>query len=121
MTSSETMPAATACGRRENAGSNMHISMSRPAFTARAPASARSRAKCWVTIERTALASETTKPSKPNAPRSTSVSSQRLPDAGTPFRSMYAPMMLAAPASTAARNGGRWTFQSSESEISASS
>ena len=99
----------------------MHISMSRPADTARAPASVRSRAKCWVSMDRTALASETTNPSKPNASRSTSVSSQRLPDAGTPFRSMYAPMMFAAPASTAARNGGRWTFQSSESEMSESS
>ena len=66
----------------------MIISRSSPALMPRAAASVRSRAKCWVTSECTALASETTKPLKPNAPRSTSVSSHLLPEAGTPLRSM---------------------------------
>ena len=59
--------------------------MSTPALTARAAASLRSAAKPWVTRFRTALASLTTKPSNPHVSRSTSVNSQRLPDAGTPF------------------------------------
>ncbi len=83
-----TRPAATASGSRPKAGSNMHISMSRPACRARAPASVRSAAKCWTASERTALASLTTQPVNPNCSRSTSVSSQRLPLAGTPLRSM---------------------------------
>jgi len=86
--SSVTSPCSTACGSRLNAGSIMHISMSIPAARERAPASARSLAKCCVSSERTALASDTTKPSKPRAPRSTSVSSQRFAEAGTPFRSI---------------------------------
>ena len=69
----------------------------RPASTARAPASVRSAAKPWVTRFRTALASLTTKPSKPQVSRSTSVNSHRLPVAGMPLRSMYAVMMLPAP------------------------
>ena len=68
--------------------------MSTPALIARAAASVRSAAKPWVTRFRTALASLTTKPSNPHVSRSTSVNSQRLPDAGTPLRSMYAVITL---------------------------
>ena len=45
-------------------------------------------AKPWVTRFRTALASLTTKPSKPQVSRSTSVNSHSFPVAGMPFRSM---------------------------------
>ncbi len=85
---SSTFPSATEPGRWVKAGSDTAISMSRPALGARAPASAGSAAKCWVSSDLTALASLTTKPSKPHSSRSTSVSSQRFPDAGTPLRSM---------------------------------
>jgi hypothetical protein len=70
---------------------------------------------------RTALASLTTKPSKPSKPRSTSVNSHRLPVAGMPLKSMYPVITLPAPASTAAANGGRTTFHSSESDTLTSS
>ena len=65
-----------------------HLHDRRPAFTARAPASARSAAKPWVTRLRTAFASLTRKPWKPQPSRSTSSSSQWLPVAGIPLRSM---------------------------------
>jgi hypothetical protein len=83
---------------------------------ARTPASVRSAANPWVSRFRTAFASLTTNPWKPQVSRSTSVNNQWLPEAGIPFRSMYAVMMFPAPASTAARNGGRYTFHSSAPE-----
>ena len=70
------------------AASATTISRSTPTESARAPASVRSAAKWWVSRFRTALASLTTKPSKPQVSRRTSVKSQWLPDAGIPFRSM---------------------------------
>ncbi len=107
MVASSTRPAATASGSCPYAGSANVISRSTPTLTPRAPASARSRAKPWVLRLCTACASLTTKPSKPQVLRSTWSKSQALPVAGTPLRSMYAVMMLPAPASTAALNGGR--------------
>src|SRR3546814_14426736 len=66
-----------------------------------------SAAKPCVTSDDTAPESLDTNPLKPQVSRSTSVSSQALPDAGTPLSGMYAPMLLPAPASTAALNSGR--------------
>jgi hypothetical protein len=94
----------------------MAISMSTPAARARAAASGGSAARPWVTRLRTTLASLTTKPPNPHASRSTSVKSQRLAAAGTPLRFMYAVITFPAPASTAALNGGKITFQSSWSD-----
>ena len=94
----------------------MAISKSTPTLTPRAAASGRSTAKPCVTRLRTAFASLTTKPSNPHCPRSTSVNSQRLPDAGIPLRSMYAVITLPAPAASAAWNGGKYTFHSSASD-----
>ena len=105
--SSLTAPLSTASGRCPYAGSVMAISRSTPAVTPRAPASARSAAKRCVRRLRTALASLTTNPSKPHCSRSTSENSHRLPEAGMPFRLMYAPITLPAPAATAAWNGGK--------------
>ena len=102
-----TVPRARPAGRWAYAGSVIAISMSRPASIARAAASGRSAAKPWVSRLRAALASLTTNPSKPQRSRSTSVKSQRLPVAGMPLSVMYAVITLPAPASTAARNGGK--------------
>ena len=81
-------PVSSASGRWALAGSVLAISRSTPALTARAPASVGSAANPWVTRLRTPLASLTTNPSKPSVPRSRSVTSQPLPAAGTPLRSM---------------------------------
>ena len=59
------------------------MSMVTPASRLRAAASAVSAAWPWLTSECTAQASLMTKPLKPMSPRSTSRSSQRLPEAGT--------------------------------------
>ena len=104
---SVTAPFSTASVKCPYAGSVSAISRSTPAATPRAPASARSAAKRWVTRFRTALASLTTNPSNPHWPRSTSLNSHWLAEAGMPFRLMYADITLPAPAAIAASNGGK--------------
>ena len=87
--SSLTAPCSTASGRWAYAGSAIAISMSTPAFTARAPASVRSAAKPCVdeVADRVGVADHEPLEA-PASPRSTSVNSQRLPVAGMPLRSM---------------------------------
>src|SRR5438270_12623676 len=64
----------------------------------------------------TPVQSLTTMPPKPQYLRRTSVSSQSLACDGVPLISLNDAMSDPVPAFTAARNGGRYTFQRSRSE-----
>ena len=74
------------------------IAMSQPASRAWRAASASSVAVPCSTSSLMLLKSEITRPGKPNSPRRMSVSSRRLPVAGTPSTVLKAAMVASAPA-----------------------
>ena len=99
-------PDSTASGRWAYAASAIAISMSMLTLMARAPASVGLRR---TVRHQVAYGVGIAHHEAPEAERVAqhSLNSQRLPVAGIPLRSMYAVMTLPAPASSAARNGGK--------------
>ncbi len=83
------------------------MSMSTPASSATFPASARDPATPWFRSSSTPVQSLTTNPGNFHSSRSNVVTSQRFAWLGMPPISLKDVMMLPAPASTAARYGGR--------------
>ena len=83
--------------------------MSQPAIAARRPASLLSFAIRCLAISLTEPQSLTTKPVNPHSPFKTSLKRGLWAVAGIPFISLKAFIKVPTPASTAARNGGKYT------------
>ena len=85
------------------------MSISTPAFRARADTSCKSPIPCSI-ISLIPVKSVTTKPSNPHCLRSTSVINHLLAVAGTPSTSLNEAITLPTPASTAALYGYMYSF-----------
>ena len=81
--------------------------MSTPAVKPLRAASRRSAQKPWLIISATLAQSETTKPSKFHSPRSMSVSTWRLPEAGMPSLSLNDDIYVRQPSLQTSSKGVR--------------